>query len=127
MNCERSKGPGIDIVKGVTIGFWCCAWALKQNTDCKCAVCVECHPKLLREHGLEEAPVRDREWRRSYKFPGCANHSYKELDLVPNEDGAYWCDPGWKDYDRETRPIGCILCLRPFKFHASNKTIRKKD
>ena len=81
----------------------------------------------MREGGFGFCGAAGQDHHRAPKFPGCANHSYKELDLVPNEDGAYWCDPGWKDYDRETRPIGCILCLRPFKFHASNKTIRKKD
>ena len=73
---------------------------------------------LLKEHGISKIP---RKKEKDYKFPGCTNHSYKELEWVHNDEGAYWCDKAWKDYKVETRPRGCILCLRPFKFVASNK------
>ena len=84
---------------------------------------------LLQEHGLDAPLNRDRKWLRQYKFPGCENHSYEELQFMQATDevGAYWCDPDWKEYETETRPIGCVLCLKPFQFHASNQTVRKED
>ena len=88
---------------------------------------MDCHPKLLKEHGLDAPLERDRKWMKQYKFPGCKNHSYEELEFMHNDLGAYWCDPDWKEYTVETRPIGCVLCLKPFQFHNSNKTVGKED
>ena len=124
-NYYLPKGPKINIVKGPTLGFWCCQYATKINNKCKLAVCVDCHGKLLEEHGLDAPPVRD----RKYKFPGCENHTYEELEFKQDigGTGAYWCDQDWKEYEAETRPIGCVLCLKPFQFHASNKSVMKEN
>ena len=57
----------------------------------------------------------------------CYGHPKLKLPLDKTELGAYWCDPAWKNYTTEHRPISCVLCQRPFKFHASSKTINKED
>ena len=62
-----------------------------------------------------------------YKFPGCKNHSYRELEFVYDDEGAYWCDLTRKEtIYKDPRPRGCVLYLRPFKFSASNKKSEKE-
>ena len=55
---KRSKGNDIEVSKDGEIGFWSCLCALKQNTDCIVAVCNDCHPPLLKEHGLNNCPKK---------------------------------------------------------------------
>ena len=121
---KRSKGNDIELVKDGKIGFWTCHCALIQSNDCLVAVCNGCHHDLLDEHGITNlSQTRG----RKYKFPGCQNHSYKELEFTYDEDGAYWCDPAWKNtIHADPRPRGCILCLRPFKFSTGNKKRRSE-
>ena len=116
---KRSKGNDIVVTKNGVLGFWSCNYALKQTTDCIVAVYNDCHPLLLKEHGLNGFPKRR---DRQYKFPGCKNHSYKELRFIHDDEGAYWCDLTLtKTIYEDPRPRGCVLCLRPFKFSTSNK------
>merc|ERR1719221_531016 len=86
------QGDDIKVGKDGTLGFYTCVCATNKLTDCIVAVCKPCHADLMTEHKLTKTP----RLKKDYAFPGCENHSYKELELKNDAHGAYWCDKNRK-------------------------------
>ena len=89
-----------------------CEHAHNEKNACRLALCYDCCETLEKEHRVESF---DRE--RHYKFPGCINHSYKDLEEYYDGEGAHWCTEDKKqNSEDDPRPHGCVHCLRPFIF-----------
>ena len=109
---QFKKKDSIKVYKGAPCGFMMCEHAHHERNACRLALCYACCKMLKKEHEVESF---DRE--RHYKFPGCINHSYKDLAEYYDGEGAHWCTEDKKENSEyHLRPHGCVHCLRPFIF-----------
>ena len=105
-------GDAIEVYSGDNCGFKGCKHAFQVGNSCRLALCYACYEILMKEHG-----VTSFESDRHYKFPGCSNHSYKDLVEEYDCEGAHWCKKDKKENtEDDPRPHGCVHCLRPFLF-----------
>ena len=108
-----TKGEGIEVFAGGGIFMFGCIHAFQKSNNCRSTLCVVCY-KTLMEENLPESRGRG---DRRYKFPGCKNHCFWDMNADTDNKGAYWCTEAHKKANpKDPRPRGCVHCKRPFVF-----------
>ena len=120
-NTPLSKGPGIEVYAGGDCYMLGCEHAFHPENNCRGSICIDCD-KQMREENLPES-IRRR--IRQYKFPGCKNHSFWDMEPYTDKAGAHWCTKAHqKAHPKDPRPKGCVHCKRPYVF-CGNKQQRR--
>lgn len=111
----KFKGEHIKVFHGRECDMVGCPHAFEPHNACSTALCLPCFEQLK----LENEPESKRKRDRKYKFPGCRNHSFWDMREYVDQNGAHWCTDHQKKHPNDTRPLGCVHCLRPFLFCGS--------
>ena len=109
----KFEGDPINVYSGDKCGFIGCEQAFNKRNTCRCALSYECCAKLKEEHGV---PSFRQE--RTYKFPGCKNHSFKEMDDCYDGEGAYWCTSN-KKKTMNTIHVCMVVCTVNARFYSA--------
>ena len=113
-----TKGDDILVYAGGEIQMYTCKYAVHETNSCRSALCVVCYEELKKENLPESSKHRD----RRYKFPGCRNHSFWDMEPDTDKAGAHWCtEAHQKANPLDPRPKGCVNCKRPFVFCGNKK------